>query len=76
MCVALPGRITATADVAGFLTGTVDFDGAVRQVCLAYLPDAQVGDYVLVSARFAVRIIDEAEAQQTLVLLRSAGPAE
>jgi hydrogenase expression/formation protein HypC len=74
--VAIPGRITATADVAGFLTGTVDFDGAERQVCLAYLPDARVGDYVLVSARFAVRLIDEAEAHQTLALLRLVGSAE
>ena len=76
MCVAIPGRITATTDVAGFLTGTADFDGAERQVCLAYLPGARVGDYVLVSAQFAVRIIDEAEARQTLALLRSAGLAE
>ncbi len=71
MCLGLPGRVTATTDVAGFLMGTVDFEGTSRQVCLAYLPDAQVGDYVLVNARFAVRIIDQAEARQTLALLRS-----
>ena len=70
MCVGLPGRITATTDVAGFLMGTADFEGVSRQVRLAYLPDVQVGDYVLVNGGFAVRILDEAEAQETLALLR------
>lgn len=76
MCLGLPGRITGTSDVAGLLMGTVDFEGTSRQVCLAYLPEAQVGDYVLVSAQFAVRIIEQAEAQQTLALLRSIPPPE
>ncbi len=71
MCVGLPGRITATTDVAGFLVGAADFEGVTRQVCLAYLPDAQVGDYVLVNGGFAVRVLDEAEARETLALLRS-----
>jgi hydrogenase expression/formation protein HypC len=72
--VGLPGRITSTTDVAGFLVGTADFEGVSRQVCLAYLPDAKAGDYVLVNGGFAVRIIDQAEAQETLALLRSAPP--
>jgi hydrogenase expression/formation protein HypC len=71
MCVGLPGRITATTDVAGFLIGTADFDGVSREVCLAYLPDTQAGDYVLVNGGFAIRIMDEAEARETLALLRS-----
>jgi hydrogenase expression/formation protein HypC len=74
MCVGLPGRITATTDVAGFLVGTADFEGVRRQICLAYLPGAQAGDYVLVNGGFAVRIIDQAEAQEILALLRSAPP--
>jgi hydrogenase expression/formation protein HypC len=74
VCVGLPGRITSTTDVAGFLVGTADFEGVSRQVCLAYLPDAKAGDYVLVNGGFAVRIIDQAEAQETLALLRSAPP--
>jgi hydrogenase expression/formation protein HypC len=71
MCVGLPGRISSTTDVAGFLVGTADFAGVSRQVCLAYLPNAQAGDYVLVNGGFAVRIIDQAEAEETLALLRS-----
>lgn len=73
MCVGLPGRITSTTEAAGFLAGTADFDGIARQICLAYLPDAQAGDYVLVSGGFAVRILDRAEAEETLALLRSLG---
>jgi len=72
MCVGLPGRITSTTDVAGFLVGTADFDGVSREVCLAYLPGARVGDYVLVNGGFAVRVLDEIEARETLALLRSA----
>jgi len=73
MCVGLPGRITSTTEVAGFLAGTADFGGIARQICLANLPDAQAGDYVLVSGGFAVRILDRAEAEETLALLRSLG---
>jgi hydrogenase expression/formation protein HypC len=71
MCLGLPGRLTAMADSAGLPMGTVDFDGTTQQVCLAYLPEAQVGDYVLVNARFAIRLLDPAEARSTLALLRS-----
>lgn len=71
MCLGLPGRITATSDVDGLPMGTVDVEGTTQQVCLAYLPEAQAGDYVLVNARFAITILDPAEAAQTLALLRS-----
>ena len=56
--------------------GTADFEGVLREVCLAYLPDAQAGDYVLVNGGFAVRIIDQAEANETLALLRSIPQAQ
>ncbi len=59
-----------------FLVGTADFEGVLREVCLAYLPDAQAGDYVLVNGGFAVRIIDQAEANETLALLRSIPQAQ
>jgi hydrogenase expression/formation protein HypC len=71
MCLAVPGRVVDTTDVAGLLTGKVDFAGVSRHVCLAYVPDAQVGDYVLVHVGFALSIIDEEEATRTLELLRS-----
>jgi hydrogenase expression/formation protein HypC len=71
MCLAVPGRVVDTTDVAGLLTGKVDFAGVSRHVCLAYVPDAQVGDYVLVHVGFALSVIDEEEATRTLELLRS-----
>jgi hydrogenase expression/formation protein HypC len=50
--------------------GRVDFGGVVKEINLAYTPEAQCGDYVLVHAGFALTVIDEAEAQRTLAYLR------
>jgi hydrogenase expression/formation protein HypC len=71
MCLAVPGRVLETNDVAGMITGKVDFAGVSRWVCLAYVPDAKIGDYVLVHVGFALSLIDEAEANRTLDFLRS-----
>jgi hydrogenase expression/formation protein HypC len=71
MCLAVPGRVLETNDVAGMMTGKVDFAGVSRWVCLAYVPDAKIGDYVLVHVGFALSLIDEAEANRTLDFLRS-----
>ena len=76
MCLGIPGRVLDTTDVAGMLTGKVDFAGITRRVCLAYVPQAQVGDYVLVHVGFALSLVDEAEAEQTLELLASLGVLE
>jgi hydrogenase expression/formation protein HypC len=70
MCLGIPGRIVAIDD-AGLRTGTVDFDGLRRSVCLVYTPDAQVGDYVIVHVGFAISRVDEAEAAKTLAVLRA-----
>jgi hydrogenase expression/formation protein HypC len=53
--------------------GKVDFGGITREVCLAYVPEADVGDYVIVHAGFAISQLDEAEAQETLALLVESG---
>ncbi|MBT8485745.1 MAG: HypC/HybG/HupF family hydrogenase formation chaperone [Phycisphaerales bacterium] len=75
MCLGIPGRITELRD-GPLRTGTVDFDGVTRTVCLACEPDAQVGDYVLVHVGFAISRIDEAEAHRTLEALRELGQLE
>lgn len=64
MCVAIPGRVAIIerASEAESLMGRVDFSGISKEVCLAYLPDVEVGDYVLVHAGFALSKIDETEA--------------
>ncbi len=76
MCLAIPGRVLETTDVAGMLTGKVDFAGVTRRVCLAYVPQAQAGDYVLVHVGFAMSLVDEAEAEQTLEQLAALGVLE
>jgi hydrogenase expression/formation protein HypC len=73
MCLAVPGRILDVHDVDQLRMGTVDFDGAHSEVCLSMVPDADVGDYVIVHVGFAISRLDEVEAQETLLLLRSMG---
>ncbi len=73
MCLAIPGQIisidesSSPEDFDGlYRTGKVRFSGVVKQVSLAYVPEAAVGDYVVVHVGCAIATIDEAEAQQTL----------
>jgi hydrogenase expression/formation protein HypC len=71
MCLAVPGRILAISGEEPLMrTGRVDFGGLVQRVNLAYVPEAQVDDHVLVHVGFAVSVIDEAEAQRVFALLR------
>jgi hydrogenase expression/formation protein HypC len=71
MCLGIPGRIVDLHGAAEPRTGTVDFDGVRRQVCLAYTPEADVGDYVIVHVGFAISTVDEAEAERTLAVIRA-----
>ncbi|NLG34103.1 MAG: HypC/HybG/HupF family hydrogenase formation chaperone [Lentisphaerae bacterium] len=76
MCLAIPGRLVAVSDGEGFdRRGTVDHDGARQEVSLAYLPDVQVGDYVLVHVGFAMTQVDTEEAERLLQELRDLGIA-
>jgi hydrogenase expression/formation protein HypC len=69
MCLGVPGRIEEIDDAAVLPTGTVDFGGTRREVCLAYVPDVRVGEHVIVHVGFALCVIDEAEAARTWALL-------
>ncbi len=66
MCLAVPGRIESIHEEQGTRMGRVNFGGVVKEVCLAYLPEAEVGDYTIVHVGFAISRIDEASAQETL----------
>jgi hydrogenase expression/formation protein HypC len=67
MCLAVPGKIISTNNDKPLLRmGRVSFNGLIKQVSLAYVPQAQIDDYVIVHAGFALSIIDKNEAQQTL----------
>ena len=65
------GSQPLTLDDAEPRSGTVDFDGLRRPVCLAYTPEAEVGDYVIVHVGFAITLVDEEEAARTLAVLRA-----
>ena len=70
MCLGVPGRIISLEDnPIGMPMGKVEFGGVAREVCLAYTPEAQVGDWVIVHAGFAISLLDEEEARQSLEAL-------
>ncbi|HET7739668.1 MAG TPA: HypC/HybG/HupF family hydrogenase formation chaperone [Mycobacterium sp.] len=66
MCLAVPGKIVSIADRDGTLMSTVDFGGLRKDVCLEYIPDAAVGEYVVVHVGFAIQRLDEESAIATL----------
>ncbi|MCS6880785.1 MAG: HypC/HybG/HupF family hydrogenase formation chaperone [Oscillochloridaceae bacterium] len=76
MCLGIPGRVIAISDVDGVRMGKVDFDGIVKDVCLSYLPDIQVGDYTIVHVGFAITQLDEQSAKETLALFHELGMLE
>jgi hydrogenase expression/formation protein HypC len=74
MCLAVPGRILSIeGDDPLLRSGRVDFSGAVKVVNLAYVPDAKVGDYVLVHVGFAISTVDEEEARIVFQYLERLG---
>jgi hydrogenase expression/formation protein HypC len=71
MCLAIPGRITSLEDGEGLARrGQVDFGGVGKEVNLAFVPEAKVGDYVLVHVGFALSRVEESEAQTVFAYLR------
>jgi len=68
MCLAIPGQIQRIADDE-LRTGTVSFAGVTKEVCLALVPEALVGDYVIVHVGFAISKLDEQTAQESLSLI-------
>jgi hydrogenase expression/formation protein HypC len=76
MCLAVPGQIVEITGTDEMRTARVDFSGVVRPVCLAYVPEAGVGDYVLVHVGFALSRIDEASARETWGILAEMGALE
>jgi hydrogenase expression/formation protein HypC len=76
MCLGVPGKIIDLFTQDGLSMGKVDFGGVVRSVCLAYVPEATVGDYTLVHVGFGLSVLSEAEAQASLALLREMAALE
>jgi hydrogenase expression/formation protein HypC len=71
MCLAIPGKITSISGEDPLSRmGKVDFGGILKEACLAYVPEAKPGDYVIVHVGFALSVVDEAEANQVFEYLR------
>ena len=74
MCLAVPGEvISITGEDELMRVGRVDFGGVIKEINLAYTPEAGIGDYVLVHVGFAISVIDEAEAGRIFEHLRALG---
>jgi hydrogenase expression/formation protein HypC len=69
MCLAVPGRVLELREEGGLRAARVDFGGVVREASLAFVPEARVGDYVLVHVGFAISRIDEQAARETFETL-------
>jgi len=70
MCLGIPGKVSEIYEKEGIPMGKIDFDGIQKEVCLAYLPDIQVGDYTIVHVGFAISKLDEESAKETLALFQ------
>ena len=73
MCLAVPGRVVEIVGEGELRMGKVDFSGVKREASLAFVPEVQLGDYVLVHVGFAISRIDEEQAMETLAALREIG---
>lgn len=76
MCLAIPGRVESIDESGPVPMGKVNFGGIVKEVCLAYVPEIQVGDYTIVHVGFAISKLDEASARETLKLFEEMGALE
>jgi len=76
MCLGVPGKILEIYEVNGLQMGKIDFGGVTREACLAYVPEAQLGDYTIIHVGFALNLISEQEAQETLAILREIADIE
>jgi hydrogenase expression/formation protein HypC len=71
MCLGVPGKVLSIEpNPLGMHMGKVSFGGIVKEICLAYTPEVQVGDYVIVHVGFAISVVDEDEAQKVFAYLR------
>ena len=76
MCLGIPGQVVAVREEHGTRMATVDFGGVTKSVCLAYVPEIDVGDYAIVHAGFAITQLDEVSARDTLQMMGELGVLE
>ena len=70
MCLAIPGKVIEIYRNNGLLMGKIDFGGVTREACLEYVPEAKLGDYTVIHVGFAISLLSELEAEESLTYLR------
>ncbi len=70
MCLGIPGKITEIYEKDSLKMAKIDFGGILKEACLAYTPEAKVGEYALIHVGFAISLMDEEEARETLKLIK------
>jgi hydrogenase expression/formation protein HypC len=73
MCLAIPGKVSKIEEKDGIRSGQVEFGGISRKACLDFVPEANIGDYVMVHVGFAISVVDKDEAERTYAVLESMG---
>ena len=76
MCLGIPGKVAETYQQNDLPMAKVEFGGIRKEICLSYVPEAVVGDYVIVHVGFAISRIDEKEAAEIFDYLKQIGEAE
>ncbi len=76
MCLGVPGKVIEKYEAGGLPMGKVDFGGVVREACLAYVPEVEIGEYTLIHVGFAISKLSEKEAMETLEILNEIGMLE
>lgn len=69
MCLAIPGKLISIEENSNPRIGKVSFGGILKDICLEWVPEVKVGDYVIVHVGFALSIVDEKEAEETLKMI-------
>jgi hydrogenase expression/formation protein HypC len=76
MCLGVPGKITEIYEKDNMKMCQIDFGGVSREACLDFIPEAKIGDYVIIHVGFAITLLSEEEAMETLELLREISDIE
>jgi hydrogenase expression/formation protein HypC len=76
MCLGVPGKVIEIYETDGLKMGKIDFGGVVREACLAYVPEIEIGDYTVIHVGFAISQLSAEEAQATLEILRELADIE
>ena len=76
MCLGIPGKVVEVYEQDGARMGKVDFDGIVKEICLSFVPEAEIGDYTIVHVGFGITKVDEESAHETLALMKEMGVLE